>query len=76
MEEILASYEGFLKDPKPVVKVHELADSSVKLVVRPWFETDSYWDITRTVKERFDAEGVSIRFPQRDVYIHQIDATA
>ncbi|MCP4627090.1 MAG: mechanosensitive ion channel family protein [bacterium] len=79
MEDILANHEAVLKDPEPVVKVHELADSSVNFVVRPWVETDNYWnvywDITRTVKERFDAEGVSIPFPQRDEHVHQTDAT-
>ena len=80
MEDILVNHDSVLKDPEPVVKVHELADSSVNFVVRPWVETDNYWDvywdITRTVKERFDAEGVSIPFPQRDVHVHQVDATA
>jgi small conductance mechanosensitive channel len=36
---------------------------------------DVYWDITRAVKERFDAEGVSIPFPQRDVHVHQLAST-
>jgi len=75
LEDILASHESVLKDPPPVVKVHELGDSSVNFVVRPWVATDNYWDvywdITRAVKERFDAEGVSIPFPQRDVHVHQ-----
>ena len=76
LEDILASHESILKEPEPVVKVHELGDSSVNFVVRPWVETDNYWDvywdITRAVKERFDAEGVSIPFPQRDVHVHQV----
>jgi small conductance mechanosensitive channel len=76
LEDILAKNESILKDPEPVVKVHELADSSVNFVVRPWVKTenywDVYWDVTRAVKERFDAEGVSIPFPQRDVHLHQI----
>jgi small conductance mechanosensitive channel len=79
LEDILAKNESILKDPEPVVKVHELADSSVNFVVRPWVKTenywDVYWDITRAVKERFDAEGVSIPFPQRDVHLHQIAST-
>ena len=79
LEDILANNESILKDPEPVVKVHELADSSVNFVVRPWVKTenywDVYWDVTRAVKERFDAEGVSIPFPQRDVHLHQIAGT-
>ena len=79
LEEILENHEAILKDPEPVVRVHELGDSSVNFVVRPWVETDNYWDVywdvTRSVKERFDAEGVSIPFPQRDVHMHQMLAT-
>jgi small conductance mechanosensitive channel len=79
LEEILRNHEAILKDPEPVVKVHELGDSSVNFVVRPWVKTDNYWDVywdvTRTVKERFDAEGVSIPFPQRDVHMHQVATT-
>lgn len=79
LEDILRNNESILKDPEPVVKVHELADSSVNFVVRPWVKTENYWnvywDITRAVKERFDAEGVSIPFPQRDVHVHQLAST-
>jgi small conductance mechanosensitive channel len=79
LEEILENHEAVLKDPEPVVRVHELGDSSVNFVVRPWAKTenywDVYWDVTRSVKERFDAEGVSIPFPQRDVHMHQMPAT-
>jgi small conductance mechanosensitive channel len=79
LEEIMETHDAVLKDPEPVVKVHELADSSVNFVVRPWVETDNYWDvywdITRSVKERFDSEGVSIPFPQQDVHMHQVPAT-
>ena len=79
LEEILRNHEATLKDPEPMVKVHELGDSSVNFIVRPWVKTDDYWDVywdvTRKVKERFDAEGVSIPFPQRDVHLHQVAET-
>ncbi|MHC4473920.1 MAG: mechanosensitive ion channel family protein, partial [Planctomycetota bacterium] len=69
-----------LKDPAPVVQVHELADSSVNFVVRPWCKTSDYWavywDITRKVKDRFDEEGVSIPFPQRDIHVFQETAAS
>ena len=54
LEEILANHESILKGPDPVVRVHELGDPSVNFVIRPWVETedywDAYWDITRSVK--------------------------
>ena len=75
LEEIVNGHELVLKDPEPVVKLHELADSSVNFVCRPWVKPDDYWDvywdITRAVKYRFDAEGVSIPFPQQDIHIYQ-----
>lgn len=70
---ILKEHPKVLADPKPVVKLHNLGDSSVDFVVRPWVKTDDYWDvhwdITREVKIRFDREGISIPFPQRDVHV-------
>ncbi len=79
LEELVASHELVLKDPAPVVKVNELADSSVNFVCRPWTKTSDYWavywDLTRAVKERFDAEGISIPFPQQDVHMHQVTTT-
>ncbi len=77
LAEIVSSHEKVLKDPAPVIRLHELGDSSVNFVVRPWSKTgdywDVYWDITREVKRRFDQEGISIPFPQRDVHIYRED---
>jgi small conductance mechanosensitive channel len=77
MEEVVKEHPLVLDDPAPVVRVHELADSSVNFVCRPWVKTsdywDVYWDVTRKVKERFDEEGVSIPFPQRDLHIYNSD---
>ena len=75
LEDIVSKHELVLKDPAPNIRLHELGDSSVNFICRPWVKTADYWtvfwDVTRTVKERFDAEGVSIPFPQRDVHIYQ-----
>jgi len=72
--EILVAHDKVLKTPEPMVKLHELADSSVNFVARPWVRTEDYWDVhwdvTREVKMRFDAEGVSIPFPQQDVHLY------
>jgi small conductance mechanosensitive channel len=74
LEEIVNAHELVLKEPKAIVKLHQLADSSVNFICRPWVKPenywDVYWDITREVKHRFDAEGVSIPFPQTDVHLY------
>jgi small conductance mechanosensitive channel len=78
IEDVLSRNEMVLEKPEALVKVHELADSSVNFICRPWVKTtdywDVYWDITREVKEQFDKQGVSIPFPQRDIHVHQISA--
>jgi len=80
LEQIVADHPKVLEQPEPVIQLHELADSSVNFVCRPWTRTSDYWsvywDITREVKERFDAAGISIPFPQRDIHIYQEKTTA
>jgi small conductance mechanosensitive channel len=75
LQEIVDSHESVLKDPETKIRLHELGDSSVNFIVRPWVKTDDYWEtywaITRAVKMRFDEEGISIPFPQRDVHLYQ-----
>jgi small conductance mechanosensitive channel len=72
LRDILAKDERVLDDPEPVVELHNLGDSSVDFVVRPWVKTEDYWpvhwSVTRQVKQRFDQEGISIPFPQQDVH--------
>lgn len=74
LERLLGEDERVLDDPAPLVAVDELADSSVNFVVRPWCKTDDYWglkrEMTEKVKLAFDAEGISIPFPQRDVHLY------
>jgi small conductance mechanosensitive channel len=73
--DIVKSHELVLEEPATVIRLHTLGESSVDFVVRPWAKTSDYWtvywDVTRAVKKRFDAEGISIPFPQRDVHLFQ-----
>ncbi|MFZ1755829.1 MAG: mechanosensitive ion channel domain-containing protein, partial [Caldilineaceae bacterium] len=73
IEQVIAEDARILAEPAPVVAVHELADSSVNLVVRPWCKREDYWtvrwDITQRVKEALEAQGCSIPFPQRDIHL-------
>ncbi|MDZ7923793.1 MAG: mechanosensitive ion channel [Marinagarivorans sp.] len=74
MQVVLAD-QRILKDPEAVVAVNELGESSVNIIVRPWVATDDYWVVRwallEAIKNSFDANGISIPFPQRDVHIHQ-----
>lgn len=70
---ILEADERVLKDPAYTVEVAEHGDSSVNFVCRPWVKPEHYWDVHfathAAVKKAFDAKGVSIPFPQRDVHM-------
>ena len=80
IESIMAADERILKDPAASVTVGELADNSVNFNVRPWVKGADYWgvrgDLLENVKLAFDANGISIPFPQRDVHLHQVDSKA
>ena len=75
INDVLAAESRLLKDPAPLVAVVELADSSVNFVVRPWVKASDYWgvyfDLTEKMKKAFDANGISIPFPQRDVHVYE-----
>lgn len=58
-----------LKDPEPWSRVTGLEDSTVTVTLRCW-TTPADWqnakcDLIKTVKERFETEGLSFPFPQR-----------
>lgn len=78
LQELLDSHQLVAPAPAPTVTVLELGDSSVNFAVRPYVTPADYWtvhfDITEQVKLRFDAEGISIPFPQRDVHLFQASA--
>ena len=80
LERVVKAHPQVLAEPAPLIKVNQLADSAVNFVVRPWTKTADYWtvywDLTRSVKQAFDAEGISIPFPQRDIYVHQVERPA
>jgi len=73
LTDILSAHELVLDNPQPMVRVHALGESSVDFVARPWVKTEDYWEVywgvTRDVKLRFDDEGITIPYPQRDVHV-------
>ncbi len=75
MMDLLVKDERVNDDPEPQVMVKELGDSSVNLNLRCWAAPGDYWnlrfDLTKAIKQRLDAEGISIPFPQRDVHLFE-----
>ncbi len=71
----IAEVDGVLESPAPEITVSEMADSSVNFAVRPWCKPADYWGVyfgvTEAIKKRFDAEGITIPFPQRDVHMYE-----
>ncbi len=72
LQDILDQDERILKDPKPLIAIGELADSSVNFYVRPWVKSSDYWsvrfDLNEKVKTIFDEQGISIPYPQMDIH--------
>ena len=78
MTNIMKEDPRVLSDPGTQIAVAELADSSVNFVARPWVKKEDYWDVkfdlTRKIKEAFDANDIEIPFPQRVVHMVASDA--
>lgn len=70
---ILAADERVLHEPRAVVWVAALADSSVNLTVRAWTRNSDYWDVLFENNEKFykqlPARGINFPFPQMDVHV-------
>jgi len=74
--DIMDQDERILQDPAPAIALGELADNSVNFNVRPWVKAADYWpvraDLLENIKLAFDANGISIPYPQRDVHLHEV----
>ncbi|MEW8210042.1 MAG: hypothetical protein AB2735_06240 [Candidatus Thiodiazotropha taylori] len=55
-----------------------MGESSVDFAVRPWVKSGDYWTtraaLLEAIKTRFDQEGISIPYPQRDLHMIQKSA--
>jgi len=76
INDILKKDKRVLKEPAPQVVVRSLGDNSVNISVRPSTNRNDYWsvyfDTIKKVKEEFDKAGISIPFPQRDIWIKEM----
>jgi small conductance mechanosensitive channel len=75
---VVSEHPGVLDEPAATIAVAALGESSVDFVVRPWVKSSDYWavrfDLIERIKKRFDADGLSIPYPQRDVHVYPHDA--
>ena len=81
INKVIAANDKIIKDDEtkqPLVVISALADSSVNFTVRVWTLTEDYWTVffamQENVKKAFDADGISIPFPQRDVHLIRNEA--
>jgi small conductance mechanosensitive channel len=67
LTDIVARDARVLPEPEPFIKLTNLGDYSVDFTLRLWCKSEDYWDlkfdVTRAVKEEFDAGGIDIPFP-------------
>lgn len=73
IEDLLKNDDRVLEDPSPLVAVNTLGDNAIGIRVRPWTKNADkmslQYDFMKKVKERFDEEGISFPYPQRDVHL-------
>ena len=73
--ELFKEDKRILTDPAYFVGLSEMADSSVNLTARAWVKGEDYWDVFFEINEKtynsFNAEGISIPFPQMDVHLQK-----
>lgn len=73
---VINSHEKVLKDPEPFARLTKHAESALEYTVRVWCKSADYWsvnfDLVETVKKEFDANKISIPYPQMDVHINNV----
>ena len=80
IEQVLKAEPRLLAEPAPFIGVADLADSSVNIYVRPWVKTEDYFstmcDLKENMKIAFDENGITIPYPQMDMYQHVVQMPA
>ena len=72
MQNIVDSDPRFLQDPSPQIILQSIEESSIKITLRIWSSVQDYWniywDMTKTVKAKFEEAGLQIPLPQRNLH--------
>ena len=79
IEKVISGDERILEEPAPDVVVCGHADSAIEIMTRTWVNSEDYWPVYYSlfeqVKVAFDAAGITIPFPQRDVHLYKTQAS-
>lgn len=74
---VVTSHDKVLKDPAPFARLAKHGESALEYTVRVWCKSADYWavnfDLVETVKKEFDANGISIPYPQMDVHVKNVE---
>ena len=80
IKEVVFSDPRVVNVENPYINVLALADSSVNIRVRAEVLQENYWqtffDMNERVKNAFDEQGITIPFPQRNVWVNQVASKA
>ncbi len=73
IQQVIDDEELILKDPAPKFCVSNLNESSVDYTLWLWIRVEDYWTVWTHIRENiykaFNANNISIPFPQMDVHI-------
>ncbi|QYJ69399.1 mechanosensitive ion channel family protein [Flavobacterium litorale] len=76
LKRVIDMDKNILKDPEPVIRIRELADSSVNFQIFVWAKNEDYWQMLSDFKENskieLDKEGIEIPFPQTDLHVRNL----
>lgn len=74
---IADAHDLILKEPKPLVRVTALSDSSVDMTLYVWAQNEDWFgvqcDLLERIKYAFDDHGVDIPFPNRTLHLEGLD---
>ena len=72
LNELVESDNRFKKDPAPLIVVRELADSSVKVMLRAWCANNDFWtliwEMNEKIYQEFQQKQIPFAFPSITVY--------
>lgn len=69
-------HEKVLCDPAPFARLINHGESALEYTLRVWCKASDYWDVNfdliESIKKEFDANGISIPYPQMDIHIDNV----